>query len=392
MNRLVQVLSLSMLGIALSLSPLSTIASDDKAIAEEGGLEGLKGPVLEAQPFSTAETEIRPSHWTYQVLKSLVERYGCAQNITNTPSNPFNPIRSMTRHEVAVTWGICLAKIGDRFISKQDQKMAVALQREFKTEINTLLANGGEFDANSTTLEAQQFYTEDTKSHPEVFYVPSDWIVQSLTELTGRYTCVMGLNRPFPSQTSYGRSELASWVNACIEQIGGRFNTQRDRDLSQKLQIEFKTDLATIKARNDSLKARIAEFEKQKNSAAKLIADRVLPDVKPTQWNAVKSLVLKYNCISGLPSGLFQPNRRTTRYELAAALNACLRRNNNHFATQPDRELAQNLQQEFKTELAEIRNRTNELEARAATLEFKQFSPTSKLQGQTVITIQGGGF
>lgn len=116
--------------------------------------------------------------------------------------------------------------------------------------------------------------------------------------------------------------------------------------------------------------------------------------IRSSHWTyqSVKSLLAKYNCISKLPNGLFQPDRRTTRYELATALNACLRRNNNRFATQQDRDLAQSLQQEFKTELAEINNRTNELEARASTLEFKQFSPTSKLQGQTVITIQGGGF
>lgn len=259
--------------------------------------------------------------------------------------------------------------------------------------IATEKGNESSFQSDSANmLEAQQF-SNDTKIDAEVLYSSSDWKVRALKELTGRYECTMGLNKPFPSQSSYGQFELASWLNTCLEQIGDRFDTNKDREIAQKLKTEFKFELATIKAQNERLVKRGEELAKRENPpTTKIISHPVLPDVTPNQWNAVQSLLTKYRCISGLPNSFFQPDRPTTRYELAAALNACLRRNNNRFATQQDRELAQNLQQEFKTELAEIRNRTNELEARAATLEFQNFSPTSKLQGQTVITIQGGGF
>jgi transposase InsO family protein len=108
-------------------------------------------------------------------------------------------------------------------------------------------------------------------------------------------------------------------------------------------------------------------------------------------WAAqsLKELAERYECA---PNGLFQRDRATTRYELAATLNACHRHINNRFATQQDREIAQKLKQEFQLELTAIQQRTKDLEARAATLDSQQFSPTSKLQGQTVITIQGGGF
>lgn len=51
-----------------------------------------------------------------------------------------------------------------------------------------------------------------------------------------------------------------------------------------------------------------------------------LSDVQPTDWafQALQSLVERYGCIAGYPDGTFRGNRAATRYELAAALNACL--------------------------------------------------------------------
>lgn len=62
------------------------------------------------------------------------------------------------------------------------------------------------------------------------------------------------------------------------------------------------------------------------------------------------------------------------------------------FANQKDLETAQALQKEFKPELATLTGRVDFLENRAKTLELHQFSTTTKLQGQAIITIQGGGF
>ena len=51
-----------------------------------------------------------------------------------------------------------------------------------------------------------------------------------------------------------------------------------------------------------------------------------LSDVQPTDWafQALQSLVERYGCIAGYPNGTFRGNRSATRYEMAAALNACL--------------------------------------------------------------------
>ncbi|WP_346292824.1 iron uptake porin [Sphaerothrix gracilis] len=49
-------------------------------------------------------------------------------------------------------------------------------------------------------------------------------------------------------------------------------------------------------------------------------------DVPPTHWayTAVQRLVNEYGCITGYPDGTFRGEQELTRYEFAAAMNACL--------------------------------------------------------------------
>jgi hypothetical protein len=117
-----------------------------------------------------------------------------------------------------------------------------------------------------------------------------------------------------------------------------------------------------------------------------------LSDVQPTDWafQALQSLVERYGCIAGYPDGTFRGNRAATRYELAAALNACLDQISDRFATKEDLETVKALQEEFKAELATLKGRVDGLEARTATLEAQQFSTTTKLQGEVVMAVQYG--
>jgi hypothetical protein len=111
-----------------------------------------------------------------------------------------------------------------------------------------------------------------------------------------------------------------------------------------------------------------------------------LSDVQATDWayQALQSLVERYGCIAGYPNGTFRGNRAATRYELAAALNACLDQISDRFATKEDLEAVKALQEEFKAELATLKGRTDSLEARAAVLEAQQFSTTTKLVGEAI--------
>jgi Carbohydrate-selective porin, OprB family/S-layer homology domain len=130
----------------------------------------------------------------------------------------------------------------------------------------------------------------------------------------------------------------------------------------------------------------ISDVNDPAQSAAQVTSVSQLSDVQPTDWafQALQSLVERYGCIAGYPDGTFRGNRAATRYELAAALNACLDQISDRFATKEDLETVKALQEEFKAELATLKGRVDGLEARTATLEAQQFSTTTKLSGEVV--------
>ena len=130
----------------------------------------------------------------------------------------------------------------------------------------------------------------------------------------------------------------------------------------------------------------------QSNTLAQVTSVSQLSDVQPTDWafGALQSLVERYGCIAGYPNGTFRGNRALTRYEFAAGLNACLDRVNELIATasggvgKEDLTTLQKLQEEFGSELAQLRGRVDALEANTAQLEANQFSTTTKLSGEVI--------
>ncbi|WP_226889148.1 iron uptake porin [Nostoc sp. MG11] len=123
-----------------------------------------------------------------------------------------------------------------------------------------------------------------------------------------------------------------------------------------------------------------------------------LKDVQPTDWafGALQSLVERYGCIAGYPDSSYRGNRALTRYEFAAGVNACLDRVNelittatSDLLTREDLATLQKLQEEFAAELATLRGRVDDLEARTAEIEANQFSTTTKLSGLLIVGVQG---
>ncbi|MBP5971772.1 iron uptake porin [Brasilonema sp. CT11] len=147
-----------------------------------------------------------------------------------------------------------------------------------------------------------------------------------------------------------------------------------------------------------SLEIKQAENTTQNKTAAQVTSVSQLSDVQPTDWafQALQSLVERYGCIAGYPNGTYRGNRAMTRYEFAAGLNACLNRVNELIATatadlvnKQDLATLQRLQEEFAAELATLRGRVDTLEAKTAELEANQFSTTTKLNAEAVITVAG---
>ena len=131
-----------------------------------------------------------------------------------------------------------------------------------------------------------------------------------------------------------------------------------------------------------------------------------LRDVSPTDWSyeAIKSLTERSGCISGLPDGTFQGNRPITRNEFAAGLNSCFQQlersinsqkrsnlmsifyGNMRIFTEEDGSITTIIAEKnmFESDLATVGGRTDESKSRIIQLEDNQFSPTTKLTGETV--------
>jgi len=123
-----------------------------------------------------------------------------------------------------------------------------------------------------------------------------------------------------------------------------------------------------------------------------------LSDVQPTDWafQALQSLVERYGCIAGYPNATFGGNRALTRYEFAAGLNTCLDRVNELIAAgtsdlvkKEDIATLQRLRQDFTTELTTLHGRVDNLEARTTELLANQFSTTTKLSGEAIVSVVG---
>ena len=129
-------------------------------------------------------------------------------------------------------------------------------------------------------------------------------------------------------------------------------------------------------------------FIRQENSVEQL------QDVSPTDWayEALKSLIDRYGCLSGFRDRTYRGNQTVSRHEFAAGLNTCLSYVEGLIAhSEPvspeDIELLLRLMQEFQTDLAVFKGRTDGLQARIQDLEVTQFAITSKLTGEAIFAL-----
>jgi hypothetical protein len=137
----------------------------------------------------------------------------------------------------------------------------------------------------------------------------------------------------------------------------------------------------------------------QSGSMSQVNSVSQLRDVSPGDWafEALRNLVERYGCIAGYPDRTFRGNQPLTRFEFAAGLNACLLQierladRDRGPGGLSDAELAQiqRLTQEFQAELASLGARVDNLEARVGVVEKQQFSTTTKLSGEAILSAGG---
>lgn len=139
-------------------------------------------------------------------------------------------------------------------------------------------------------------------------------------------------------------------------------------------------------------------LESDVSDEAQVTSVSQLLDVRLADWSfqALQSLVERYGCIAGYPDRTYWGNRALTRYEFAAGLNACSDRINELIAAsgadlvnRDDLATLGKLQEEFAAEVATLRHRVDAIDTQTATLEKQQFSTTTRLFGQAIVSVQG---
>jgi hypothetical protein len=117
-----------------------------------------------AQVTSVSQfSDVQPTDWAYQALKSLVERYGC---IVGYPDKTYRGNRALTRWEFAAGLNACLDKIQELiaaatadFVKKEDLETVKRLQELFAAELAALRGRVDALEVRTATLEKQQFST-----------------------------------------------------------------------------------------------------------------------------------------------------------------------------------------------------------------------------------------
>ncbi len=111
----------------------------------------------------TQLTDVRPSDWAYEALRSLVERYGC---IAGYPDRTYRGNRAMSRYEFAAGLNACLQQVErliasstTDFVRKQDLENLRRLIEEFRTELTALRGRVDKLEGRSASLEENQFST-----------------------------------------------------------------------------------------------------------------------------------------------------------------------------------------------------------------------------------------
>jgi hypothetical protein len=135
------------------------------------------GEVQDQVTNVTQLTDVRPTDWAYEALRSLVERYGC---IVGYPDRTYRGNRALSRYEFAAGLNACLNQIERLiasstadFVRKSDLETLQRLVQEFRTELTALGARVDKLEGRVAFLEDNQFSTT-TKLNGEVIFAISN--------------------------------------------------------------------------------------------------------------------------------------------------------------------------------------------------------------------------
>lgn len=157
-------------------------------------------------------TDVKPTDWAFQALRSLVERYGC---IVGYPDKTFRGNRALTRYEFAAGLNACLDKIQELiaaatadFLKKDDLEVVKRLQEEFATELAALRGRVEALEVRTATLEKQQFSTT-TKLTGEAIFTIADTFGDAVGQPDGPTETIFAYRARLNFNTSFtGKDQL----------------------------------------------------------------------------------------------------------------------------------------------------------------------------------------
>jgi hypothetical protein len=130
-----------------------TLTTDSEADSKEG---------MEQVTSVSQLTDVKPSDWAYESLRSLVERYGA---ISGYPDGYFRGNRSLTRYEFASALNTALKRFDELLstnsnaVKKEDLEAVRKLQEGFAQELESVRSRVDNLENRTTFLENHNFST-----------------------------------------------------------------------------------------------------------------------------------------------------------------------------------------------------------------------------------------
>jgi hypothetical protein len=143
--------------------PTVDVDSVEFSTVSDGENANMNLNALDKLPTVDELTDVKPTDWAYQALKTLMERYGI---LSAYPDKKFRGNQEMTRYEFAAALSLTIDKIedllanaiGDEYI-RQDAITLRRLQKEYRVVLDELQQRIDKTELKAATMQAQQFST-----------------------------------------------------------------------------------------------------------------------------------------------------------------------------------------------------------------------------------------
>lgn len=156
-------------------------------------------------------TDVNHSHWAYDALRDLVEKYDV---IEGYPDHTFRGERNATRWELAAALnaliksvGRDLARLGAEKADKADLETLAKLQDEFKNELAALQARTDALESRASAIEAKNAEQDQRLSLLERTQIHGDASIGGFADMGGEGTRRAGAN-------GSGRDGIADAISA----------------------------------------------------------------------------------------------------------------------------------------------------------------------------------